>query len=109
MGQVSSSKSSNPMDGSKFKDPEKIEVVYDGISSRFSVQNMEEIQQGVEHLNEYGYAIFSNVLSNDEATHSIDLLWKFLENLKTPYYIRRDDPQTWDKRWYVCFFINIRD
>ncbi len=99
MGQVFSSKSSNQMDGSTFKKPEEIEVDYEGISPRFSFHNIEELQQGVEHLDEHGYAIFSNVLSNDEVNNSIDLLWKYLENLKAPYHIRRNDPQTWDKPW----------
>jgi len=99
MGQVFSSKSSNQMDGSTFKKPEEIEVDYEGISPRFSFHNIEELQQGVEHLDEHGYAIFSNVLSNDEVNNSVDLLWNYLENLKAPYHIRRNDPQTWDKPW----------
>ncbi len=105
MGQTSSTKSSYPMDGSKLTQPEEIEVIYEGISPRFSVYNIEEIQQGVEHLNEHGYAIFSNVLSSDEASNSIDLLWKFLENLKSPYHIRRDHPETWSELWYVSFLL----
>ncbi len=77
----------------------EVEVDYEVNSPRFSVQNIEECQQGVEYLNEHGYAIFSNVLSNEEVDTGVDLLWKFFENLKKPYHIRRNDPQTWDDAW----------
>jgi len=99
MGQASSSKPSNQMNGYTFTEPEEIDVDYETNSPRFSVYNTEELQQGVEHLNEHGYAVFSNVLSNDEVKNSVDLLWKFFENLKAPYHIRRNNPQTWDKPW----------
>jgi hypothetical protein len=99
MGQVSASKSSNKMDGPVLTKKEDVDVDYEVNSPRFSVYNAEEIQQGVGHLNEHGYAIFSNVLSNDEVNNSVDLLWKHLENLKQPYHIRRNYPQTWDKPW----------
>ncbi|CAF0947118.1 unnamed protein product [Rotaria sordida] len=77
----------------------EVNVDYQIISPRFSVQNIEELQQGIEHLNEHGYAIFSNILTNDEINHGIDLLWKYLENLKSPYNIQRNDPETWNKHW----------
>lgn len=99
MGQVSSSKPTNQMDESTFKKPEEIDVDYSVDSPRFSVHNTEEIQQGVEYLTEHGYAVFSNILSNDEVNTSVDLLWKHLESLKSPYHIRRDSPQTWNKPW----------
>lgn len=76
-----------------------VNVDYQISSPRFSVKNIEEIQQGVEHLNDRGYAIFSDVLTNDEINNSIDLLWKHLENLPSPYRIRRDEPETWNKMW----------
>jgi hypothetical protein len=72
-------------------------VDYQLTSPRFSVQDIEEIQQGIEHLNERGYAVFSNILTNDEINNSVDLLWKHLENLKRPFSIRRNDPSTWDE------------
>jgi len=28
---------------------------------------------------------------------------KHLENLKSPYHIRRNNPQTWNQQWYVVF------
>ncbi len=99
MGEVFSSKPSKPTNGPTFTAKEEVKVDYETNSPRFSVQNIDEIQQGVEHLDEHGYAIFSNVLSNDEVNTSVDLLWKHFENLKRPYHIRRDNPQTWDKPW----------
>ncbi|CAF3741792.1 unnamed protein product [Rotaria sp. Silwood1] len=60
---------------------------------------MEEIQKGIEHLNEKGYAVFSNVLTPEEITNNIDLFWKHLENLPSPYQIKRNDAQTWDIAW----------
>jgi hypothetical protein len=68
-------------------------------SPRFSANDAQQIQQGVEYLTENGYAVFSNVLSPDEITSNIDLLWKHLENLLPPYHIKRDDVQTWDAEW----------
>jgi hypothetical protein len=77
----------------------EVDVDYQVISPRFSVENIEELQQGIEHLKERGYAVFSDVLTNDEISNSKDLLWKYLETLKTSSPIRRDDPQTWDTNW----------
>jgi hypothetical protein len=76
-----------------------MDVDYQLISPRFSVQNIEELQQGIEHLNERGYAVFSNILTNDEINNSVDLLWKHLESLKNPFSIQRNDPTTWDTYW----------
>jgi len=82
----------------KKKNPE-IDIDYQMIPPRFSVQNIEELQQGIEHLNERGYAVFSNILTNDEINNSVDLLWKHLENLKKPCHIRRNNPETWNMNW----------
>jgi hypothetical protein len=74
-------------------------IDYQFQSPRFSVYDDASIQQGIEHLNENGYAVFSNVLSPDEITSNIDLLWKHFEDLSPPYYIKRDDAKTWDIAW----------
>ncbi len=66
------------------------------ISARFSVPNIEKLQ-GVEHLNQRGYAVFSDILINNEINNSVDLLGQHLEGLKRPYSIRHDDPRTWDQ------------
>ncbi len=84
----------------KMKNSE-VDVDYQLISPRFSVENIEELQQGIEYLNERGYAVFKNILTNDEINNSVDLLWKHLENLKKPSTIQRNDPTTWDMNWYV--------
>ncbi|CAF1285120.1 unnamed protein product [Rotaria magnacalcarata] len=75
-----------------------VNVDYEMTSPRFSVQNIDELQQGIDHLNERGYAVFSEILTNDEISNSIDLLWKHLEKLP-PYCIRRNDPETWKECW----------
>jgi hypothetical protein len=49
-------------------------------------------------MEEHGYVVYDNVLAQDELTHSMDLLWKYLEGLGTG--IVRDDPATWkDSNW----------
>jgi hypothetical protein len=68
-------------------------------SPRFSANDTQQVQKGLEHLDENGYAVFSNVLSPDEIISSIDLFWKHLENLLPPYQIKRDDAKTWDVAW----------
>ncbi|CAF3110136.1 unnamed protein product [Rotaria sp. Silwood2] len=87
------------MDVSKLKIINDSSVDYDVTSPRFFVHNIEELQQGIEYLNEHGYAIFSNILTNDEVNNGVDLLWKYLESLRHPYHIQRNNPETWDKPW----------
>ncbi|CAF1356570.1 unnamed protein product, partial [Didymodactylos carnosus] len=74
-------------------------VDYKVDSLRFSVHNALQLQQGIEHLNEHGYAVFGDVLASDEITANVDLLWNHLENLPLPYQIRRKDATTWDVAW----------
>ncbi|CAF3772021.1 unnamed protein product [Rotaria sordida] len=76
-------------------------------SPRFPVHNAQQIQEGIEHLNDNGYAIFSHVLSSDEISSNIDLLWKHLENLSAPYQIKRDDARTWDIAWPGLAYIGL--
>ena len=77
-----------------------IEIDYDTESPRFSAANLDEIRKGIEHLDEHGYAVFSDVLSEAETTRAIDLFWTHLEeNLERPSEIRRTDPQTWNRQW----------
>lgn len=77
----------------------KVLVDYQLISPRFSVGKIDELQQGVEHLNERGYAVFSDILSQDQISHGTDLFWQHLEGLKRPFSIRRNDPTTWNEQW----------
>lgn len=76
-----------------------VSIDYKTISPRFSVHNQEQIEQGIEHLNEQGYAVFSDILTSEEIISNIDLFWEYLEHLSTPYEIRRDDTKTWDIAW----------
>ncbi|CAF1465475.1 unnamed protein product [Rotaria magnacalcarata] len=99
MGQINSSESSDSIAGYKLEKKQEVAIDYDSISPRFSVYNIEELQGGIEHLNEYGYAVFSNVLNNEEVDHSVNLFWNYLENLEEPYHIQRNNSQTWDKPW----------
>jgi hypothetical protein len=77
----------------------QVDVNYQVITPRFSVQNIEELEEGIEHFSKRGYAVFSDILTTDEINNSVDLLWKHLENLKKPCYIRRNDPKSWDMNW----------
>lgn len=47
-------------------------------SPRFSAANSDEVRQGIDYMNEHGYAVFSDVLSKTEVTHSIELFWNHL-------------------------------
>lgn len=76
-----------------------VKIDYQAEPARFSVQNADELQEGVDHLEKRGYAVFSDILTGDEVRNGIDLLWKHLEKIKVPCRIRRDHPETWNKDW----------
>ncbi|CAF3658172.1 unnamed protein product [Rotaria sp. Silwood1] len=97
MSQYGSTSISSSMQ--KTKSNPALFIDYQIESPRFSVHNAQQIQEGIEHLNDNGYAVFSHVLSSDEIPSNIDLLWKHLENLPAPYQIKRDDARTWDIAW----------
>jgi ectoine hydroxylase-related dioxygenase (phytanoyl-CoA dioxygenase family) len=55
----------------------------------------------IEYLDEYGYVVIKNALTESEAAKTLDLLWDYLEELNTG--IDRNDPSTWeDDRWPTC-------
>ncbi|CAF1065447.1 unnamed protein product [Adineta ricciae] len=81
------------------KNKSQVSVNYQVTSPRFSVRNIDELQQGVKHLTDRGYAVFSDILTREEISDSIDLFWKHLEHLPKPCSIRRDDSKTWNKNW----------
>ena len=55
----------------------------------------------IEYLEEHGYVVIKNALSEGEAAKTLDLLWDYLEELNTG--IDRNDPSTWeDDRWPTC-------
>jgi hypothetical protein len=68
------------------------------LTPRYSVANNESFNEGITYLNEHGYAVFSDVLSQDEINTKKDLLWNFFENIPG-HTIRRDDPETWSNYW----------
>lgn len=66
-------------------------------STRFSVHNQAALDAGIAHLNEYGYAVFSDVMELDKVEENKNLLWQFLESIPSPYNrIRRGRPNTWN-------------
>ncbi|CAF1361531.1 unnamed protein product [Adineta steineri] len=79
-------------------DKDGIRIDYTALTPRYSVTNNESLNEGISYLNDHGYAVFSDVLSQDEINFNKDLLWKFLENIPD-FNIRRDDPSTWSNRW----------
>ena len=61
---------------------------------RFNTGDSEALQ----YLSDNGFVIFGNVLSQEEADHSLELLWDYLEQLGTG--IDRSDVDTWgNDRW----------
>ncbi|CAF0806442.1 unnamed protein product [Adineta ricciae] len=79
-------------------DKNQVRIDYTTLTSRFSVMHTNSLNEGVAHLNEHGYAIFSDIMLQDEINTNKDLLWKFLENIPGRQ-IRRNDPMTWSDNW----------
>jgi hypothetical protein len=75
-----------------------IRIDHTAITPRYSVTNDESLNAGVAYLNENGYAVFSDVLTEDEINFNKDLLWNFFENIPGRN-IRRNDPSTWSNNW----------
>jgi len=74
------------------------QIDYTTPTPRFSVTNDETLNDGITYLNENGYAVFSDVMNQDEINVNKDLLWNFLENIPN-VTIRRNDPETWSDKW----------
>jgi hypothetical protein len=54
--------------------------------------------EGMAYLDEHGYAVIANPLTEKEAAHALDLTWDYLEQLGTG--VDRNDVSTWDDdRW----------
>ncbi len=75
-----------------------IRIDHTTLTPRYSVTNNESLTDGINYLNEHGYAVFSDVLSQDEINFNKELLWRFFENIPGRHY-RRDDPSTWSNNW----------
>ncbi|CAF0804749.1 unnamed protein product [Didymodactylos carnosus] len=86
----------NKPDSGYAKDNNGLPIDYTSNIPRFSVESSAELEDGVTYLNENGYVVFKDVLSNDEVNSNIDLFWKHLEKLPRPYFIRRNNFETWN-------------
>ncbi|CAF3776424.1 unnamed protein product [Rotaria socialis] len=74
------------------------QIDYTTTSPRFSVTNNKELDEGLAYLNEHGYVVISDVMSQDKVNMNKELLWKFIENVSNGT-IKRDDPETWSNQW----------
>jgi hypothetical protein len=79
-------------------DKNDIRIDYTTLTTRFPVTNIDSINDGITYLNEHGYAIFSDVMHQDEININKELLWNFLENIPGRH-IQRHDPTTWSNNW----------
>ena len=80
-------------------DKNHLHIDYTTLTQRFSVTNNGSLIDGITHLNEHGYAIFSHIMSKDEVNMNKELLWNFLENIPGRH-IQRSDSTTWsNKNW----------
>jgi ectoine hydroxylase-related dioxygenase (phytanoyl-CoA dioxygenase family) len=79
-------------------DKNQIRIDYTTLTPRFTVTNTDSINNGITYLNEHGYAIFSDIMHEDEININKELLWNFLENIPGRH-IQRNDPTTWSNNW----------
>jgi hypothetical protein len=86
------------MENSYSFDNNGIRIDHTTITPRYSVTNEESLNAGVDYLNQHGYAVFSDVLTEEEVNFNKSLLWNFFENIPGRS-IRRDDPSTWSNNW----------
>lgn len=80
-------------------DSNEIRIDYTTLTPRFSVADSRSLDEGIKYLNEHGYAVFSDVMNQEEIDHNKDLLWQFLENIPHTR-IKRNNPSTWSQHWY---------
>lgn len=80
------------------RDENGIQIDYTTLTPRFSVNNQQSFVDGIEYLNTQGYAVFSDVMSEEEIIQNKNLLWNFLENIPDQQ-IRRDQSESWSRFW----------
>lgn len=73
-------------------------IDYTATTPRFSLNSPQSFKDGIDYLNEHGYAVISDVLNDDDINESKALLWKFIETT-TDGSVQRDDPKTWSNNW----------
>lgn len=79
-------------------DKHQVRIDYTTVSPRFSATDPASLNNGIEYMNEHGYAVFSDVMSPDDIAANKELLWEFLETIPGRN-IRRDDKTTWSNHW----------
>lgn len=88
----------NIMEEDYTRDNKGLRIDHTTVSPRYSVRNDDSLNEGINYLNEHGYAVFSDVLTDEEVQFNKGLLWDFFENIPGRQ-IRRDDPSTWSNNW----------
>jgi hypothetical protein len=85
---------------SKFESDATPDIVVDctTVTPRYSVADEQSLNDGLTYLNEHGYAVFSDVMSESDIRLHKDLLWNFLETVPGRD-IQRHDSQTWSSNW----------
>ena len=84
------------------RDQKGIRIDLETPSPRFSVNDERSFDDGIAYLTTHGYAVFSDVMSEEEVAANKNLLWNFLENIGGQR-IQRDRPDTWSNFWRVKF------
>ncbi|CAF3746185.1 unnamed protein product [Rotaria sp. Silwood1] len=79
-------------------DEKGIRIDHTTLTPHYSVTNDESLNEGIAYLNEHGYTVFTDILSQEEIKTNKDLLWNFFENIPG-CHIRRNDPETWSSFW----------
>ena len=81
------------------RDQHGTEIDHQTVTPRYSVIDEQSLDAGIEYLTNHGYAVFSNVMSDEEVTAHRNRLWNFLQNIPGQS-IRRDQPDTWYSNWW---------
>lgn len=80
------------------QDKHGLKIDYGHKPERFSIRNQTEIDRAIEHLAEEGYAVFTDLMDNDEVEQHRNRLWTFLESIPN-LHIERNNPNTWHQ-WF---------
>lgn len=77
-------------------DASGVRIVFRQPCQRFSCLDNDQLDQAMKHLEENGFAVISDVLNQDEVDQAKQLIWQYLERLKSPYKIKRNDIRSWN-------------
>ena len=81
------------------EDKHGLKIDYGHKPRRFSICDPSDFDRGIEHLSEEGYAVFTDLMNDDEVQQHRHRLWEFLECIPN-LHIDRNDPETWHQ-WFV--------